>query len=267
MVQRTIIGGEEIFNQLKSLGVLDGQDLMVHSSLSKIGLVDNGAVAVVDALLRAVGKTGTLLMPAYPMKGTMLETMKEGSTFDLSRTPSTMGKLTEILRLKPGAMRSAHPTHSVVAFGARAATYVKSHHKSKIPFGPQSPFWKLAENGGAILCLGTGIGKVTSHHVIENTIDPYPLKVYLPDVYSRQVLFADGCAVMVETFVHDPKFAAIRIDRNAEVESEVLSDMRKEGVVKEGMIGKAKAHLFDAVALNELHRKRLAKGKTIYDTE
>lgn len=267
----TTIGGTfickaEIVAQLQSLGVSEGQDLMVHSSLSRVGIVEGGADAVVDALLQAIGETGTLLMPAYPMKGSMFETMKDGCSFDVLNTASTMGKLTETLRARPGSLRSAHPTHSVVALGPRAAIYVEQHHMSIIPFGPLSPFWLLAEYNGGVLCLGSGIGKVSSHHVIENMGTVYPLKVYLPDVYNKPVKLANGQVVDVETLVHDPTLAAVRIDSNKNIEIDVLEDMRRAGIVREGMIGQANAHLFDAASLNELHKKRLAKGKTIYAT-
>ena len=38
---------------------------MVHSSMSSLGYVVNGALDVIDALLEAVGPEGTLLMPAH----------------------------------------------------------------------------------------------------------------------------------------------------------------------------------------------------------
>jgi len=263
---RAVIGQEDIVKQLRALGVSEGQDLLVHSSLSQIGLVDGGADAVVDALLQAIGKSGTLLMPAYAMMGSMLETMKSSCPFNVAETPSTMGKITEALRLRPGSIRSAHPTHSVVAWGPRAAMYVERHHLSRFPFGPQSPFWLLADYGGAILCLGTGIAKVTSHHVTEDKVDNYPLRVYLPDIYRKTVFLSDGTLIDVETLVHDPSLAPIRMDSNKQHEMGFMDDMRKAGIVREGMIGQAKSYLFDATALNKLCEKRLVEGKTGYAT-
>ena len=49
---------------LRALGVRDGDVLMVHSSLSALGFVAGGPQAVCDALLGAVGPSGTVAMPS-----------------------------------------------------------------------------------------------------------------------------------------------------------------------------------------------------------
>ncbi|WP_238314740.1 AAC(3) family N-acetyltransferase, partial [Methylobacterium crusticola] len=60
-----MIGRKELVRDLRRLGVTPGMDLMVHSSLSAIDFVEGGAETVVDALLQAVGKRGTLLAPSF----------------------------------------------------------------------------------------------------------------------------------------------------------------------------------------------------------
>jgi len=52
---------------LQKLGVVNGDILLIHSSLSSMGWVIGGAEAVVLALLQAVGENGTLVMPAQTM--------------------------------------------------------------------------------------------------------------------------------------------------------------------------------------------------------
>ena len=42
-----------------------GSDVLVHSSLRAIGWVENGADAVIDALISCVGSDGNILMPAF----------------------------------------------------------------------------------------------------------------------------------------------------------------------------------------------------------
>src|SRR3546814_6502991 len=46
---------------LKALGVVPGDVLMVHSSMKSLGFVAGGAQAVVEALLSAVGPEGTVV--------------------------------------------------------------------------------------------------------------------------------------------------------------------------------------------------------------
>ena len=60
--QGNILTKQELIDQLHSIGVNEGDSLLVHSSLSKIGYVEGGAQTVVEALLETVGKNGNLLM-------------------------------------------------------------------------------------------------------------------------------------------------------------------------------------------------------------
>ena len=56
---------ESLAHDLCALGVVAGMILEVHSSLSKLGWVCGGPVAVVQALMDTVTETGTLTMPTH----------------------------------------------------------------------------------------------------------------------------------------------------------------------------------------------------------
>ncbi len=51
--------------ELTALGVRPGSVLLVHSSVSALGWVAGGPVAVVQALLDALGPDGTLVVPPH----------------------------------------------------------------------------------------------------------------------------------------------------------------------------------------------------------
>src|SRR5690348_6415032 len=103
------------------LGVNAGMTLIVHSSLKALGWVCGGPVAVVQALMDAVGETGTLVVPTQttdysdptywsnpPVPSSWWATIKEQMpAFDPRITPSShMGAIAETLRTWPAARRS-----------------------------------------------------------------------------------------------------------------------------------------------------------------
>ena len=67
VVQRTKTPAtvESLQTELSALGVRAGMALLVHSSLSAMGWVCGGAVAVILALQEVLGASGTLVMPAH----------------------------------------------------------------------------------------------------------------------------------------------------------------------------------------------------------
>jgi aminoglycoside 3-N-acetyltransferase len=51
--------------EFRRLGLKEGMTVIVHSSLSSLGFVCGGPVAVVQALMKVVTEEGTLVMPAF----------------------------------------------------------------------------------------------------------------------------------------------------------------------------------------------------------
>ena len=60
---KTLCTVESLRDDFKALGIEKGMVLLVHSSLSAMGWVCGGAVAVIIALQEVLGETGTLVMP------------------------------------------------------------------------------------------------------------------------------------------------------------------------------------------------------------
>ena len=154
---------------LHTLGVRPGMTLMVHASLSKLGWVAGGPVAVVLALQGAVGESGTLVMPAFTMDLTEPSYWQrppvpehwqqiirdETPAFDPAITPTRMmGKVSDTFRIWPGTVRSNHPHVSVCARGPLAQVITEGHSLED-SMGEHSPFARLYDAGAYVLQLGT----------------------------------------------------------------------------------------------------------------
>ena len=63
-----VILKEDIARQLRKVGLEQGDTVMVHTSLKRMGYVCGGAQTVIEALIEVVGDTGTILMPTQSWK-------------------------------------------------------------------------------------------------------------------------------------------------------------------------------------------------------
>lgn len=111
---------EMLKTDFKEMGLHAADAVMLHSSMKSIGPVEGGGDTVIDAFLEYFAE-GMVMMPAHTWAQ-----MGEGhSLFDPASEPACVGILPNLLLKRPGAVRSMHPTHSIVAYGEKAADYVQ----------------------------------------------------------------------------------------------------------------------------------------------
>jgi aminoglycoside 3-N-acetyltransferase len=168
-------------DQLRRCGLAQGQTVLVHMAMSKLGWIIGGAQAVILAMLAAVGETGTIMMTTNnynntdpcewqhpPVPEVWWQTIRDHTpAYHPLTTPTTgMGAVPELLRTWPGALRSAHPAFSLAALGPNAA-YLVADHALEEDAGDRSPLGRLYELDGHVLLLGIGHGNNTSLHLAE----------------------------------------------------------------------------------------------------
>lgn len=178
-----------LVKDLKNIGVREGMVLLVHSSLSSIGWISGGAVAVILALEEVLGRDGTLVMPSCsgdlsdPAKwenppvpiNWCEEIRKTMPVFDSDLTPTRgVGVIPEVFRKQEGVVRSDHPQVSFAARGKNAG-YITDDHSLEYAFGEKSPLGKIYRLDGRILLMGVGHINNTSLHLAEYRAD-YPSK-------------------------------------------------------------------------------------------
>jgi aminoglycoside 3-N-acetyltransferase len=246
---------------LRALGVRPGETLLAHTSLSSLGWVNGGAVAVVQGLLDTLGPDGTLVVPTQtgdlsdpalwssppvpeewwaPIRATM-------PAYDPLVTPSRgVGLIPETVRTWPGALRSAHPQTSFAALGPDAAAIVGGHAPD-CRLGEHSPLARLEERGARVLLLGAGYDTCTAFHLAEYRTPAPRVEVGRP-VRTPE---GTGWEVVTEVSVSSEEFDTLG------------ADFERDRPVVRGRVGAADVRLFplaDAVAYAQrwlgTHRSR-----------
>ena len=183
VVQKTEVPAtiDSLQADFRALGIRSGMVLLVHSSLSAMGWVCGGAVAVIVALQEVLGKTGTLVMPTHSTDLTepsqwenppvpeswwpVIRATMPAYQPDLTPTRS-MGIIAETFRKQKGVLRSAHPHHSFCAYGHQAS-HITDNHSLEFGLGEGSPLARIYDLGGFVLLLGVGHNSNTSMHLAE----------------------------------------------------------------------------------------------------
>lgn len=249
---------KKLLEALIELGVERGDVLMVHSSFDKFRGIDGGVLAIIRTLFDAVGEAGTILMPTFP-KGSM-KTVVESKKFDVRRSSSEMGLITEVFRRMNGVKRSLHPYHSVAARGPLAGWLVEDHHKSLNPFGPRTPLGRLVEINGKILIMGVSLQwGMTVVHVVEDIMcDDFPVPIYLDEPVKGRVVDTDGNEMVMSTMVHnDEVYQHINIAR-------VERHLRHDDVLSTKMLGGVELNLLEAGGVVKTLVALAKRGITVY---
>ena len=198
---------DSLASDLESLGVIPGQTILVHGSLSSLGWVCGGPPAVVDALTEVIGEDGTIVMPTHspgnrdpsnmdhpPVPDSWYDTIRDAMPpYRPDATPTQgMGAIAECFRSYPGVHRSAHPQHSFAAWGDDAE-FVTSDHAFDESLGPDSPLARVYDLDGDILFLGTTHATNTSLHLAE-----YRASIDLERTTHASAVLVDGEREWVE---------------------------------------------------------------------
>jgi aminoglycoside 3-N-acetyltransferase len=178
----------DLVADLRQLGVREGDALMIHGSLRRIGPVEGGATGVLDALDAVVGPGGTLMMTlglVVPEEWVNQRPEAERESLLADAPPydidgsvlPEVGWLAEVFRQRAGSVVSQNPSGRFGARGRDAEALLQDAPWDDY-YGPDSPLDRLCRMHGRVLRLGADPATVTVLHYAE----------YLADVPNKRTI-------------------------------------------------------------------------------
>jgi hypothetical protein len=197
---------EEDFRKIlaNDLNLNEGDLVYVHSGMDGLNLAFP-FYRILFLIGEVIGSSGTVLFPTYPNhRMSSYDYLRQGKVFDVRRTPSYTGILTEFARRQSGAVRSLHPTKSVCAIGPAAADITATHHLSPYPYDTGSPYYKLIAGRGKIVGLGATTNYISFGYCVDDSLkEKFPVRVYHDEIFDAPCVDYKGERVTVRTYAHD----------------------------------------------------------------
>jgi aminoglycoside 3-N-acetyltransferase len=235
---------ESLMKQLTQMEIDQAGTILVHSSMKRIGTVEGGADTVLDAL-SAYMKEGLLVLPTH----TWADINADHPNFYVKSSPSCVGILPELFRVRPGVIRSLHPTHSVAALGIDAQSFTEGDERCDTPCARNSAWGRLLDRKATILLVGVDLRRNTYMHGVEEWVDiPGRLTDYHEELYT---VLEDGTKIAVPSRRH----CGLRWSEHF---WKVEGLLESEGALRRGKFGDAEVLICDAFLLYEVLSEILA---------
>lgn len=231
-----------IKNQLLAIGLKKGDLISLGVSFKKLRRINGGPKKIIDCILEIIGSSGSLIAPAYT-KAYPIWAVYAGLTpvFDVKNTKSNTGGLSEILMNEYHAIRSTHPTNSMVGIGQFAKKILSEHTSASAAY---SPYSKLAANNGFLLNIGIGDSLVGLRHEAQSICGL--LRIYQ---FRRGVKYRAQNEDIKIFWRHDIGGCVKKMNI-------ITHEMKKLNLINNGVVADADAIMVNArVALNFLVNK------------
>lgn len=263
-LQHHAIGVIAVAEALRDCGLEEGDACFFQDELGDLGRFEDGAATIIEGVDKVIGPRGLVAMPSYPMTSSAFEYLSDDPVFDLRRTPSQMGIVSEAFRRDPETQRSLHPSHPVCARGRGAEALLAGHDAAPTPFGHGTPFMRLVDADALQIFFGGGLRPLSMYHPFECTRVPaFPLPVFSDRLFDARCIDADGRELVVRTLVHDPDLRAGRIDAKPKLEARFREEILRSGGL-DVTIGKGEILAIRLRDLIGMFERLLDQGVTIY---
>lgn len=226
---------DDLLQGFRSVGLTEGDMVLVQSSYIALRKVSGGPTAVVRALLDVLGPEGTLLMPTFNWTD-----FGEKKRYSKLTTKPQTGVISETLMGWKDCQRIYHPLHGFSLVGRQAAA-LASKIRNESSFERCSLFGELHRQNAKLLLLGVSYRQaLTFFHYVEECVGvPY-----------RKYLFLEGEVEELDGSVHPVRIkyygrVSLQQKYNLDHLQPALED-DKGSVVRTGKIGLATVKAMNA---------------------
>ena len=223
---------QEIHNQLREMGILPNDTVLVHTSLRSIGAIEGGADGLIDAFQEYL-TDGMFLVPTH----------------------TCIGMLPKVAALRKDGFRSLHPTHSIWGWGNGAEEFLQGEENAKTPASPGGAWDRLADVKAKILLIGVGLDKNTYIHSVQEVAGiPDRLK---EEAYDVTVLDHSGNALVHPYHRH---FCS----RSRDVSVQYVNfekPLLHHGAMEFGTLGNARVRIVDAAKCKKVLLEIFSKAE------
>jgi len=239
---------QKLCDDLQALGLQIGDTVLIRAGMKAIG-VERGigrlGPVFLESLQRAVGPQGTVAALSFSKQDPCWK--KSDHTFSRD-SKSISGGFSQLFVNSTDAVRSLHPTNSIIAIGPKAEELVAGHDETSTCFSPIRKLVDLDGKMALVGCIDVSPGFSTIHLAQEELGIAYKSLLsglsgsYYTDASERRRWFSrkdvPGCSMGF---------------------SKGYEHYRRANVLNEGKVGQADAMLINANDAYKIERELLEK--------
>ena len=236
----------DIWKQLADIHAPQDSIVLVHSSLRAIGEVQGRGEGFLEALIEYfTAENGLLCIPTHTWANI---SDPNKITLDLTKAETCIGTLPTIAAGHPNAVRTLHPTHSMVVWGNadRVRKFAQGEETQTTPAHPSGCYGKIFDEDGYILLIGVGHNRNTYLHCVEEMLQ-VPNRL-AKDAKTATIRHKNGEIEMRSMHPHD----AVGIGDVSQRYPKYEPAFRYHGCITDGYIGNAPPQLCSARKMKEV---------------
>lgn len=258
----------QVIDFIRKNGVNDGSIMIAHSSFELLSRFKLDPDEVNGDLLKLVGKSGTLVMPAirrYKEEGSVNDSLTKNldhitCTYNVQRSFIVSGLLPYYLTKNSESVVSRFPLNPVVAIGAKATHMTESNLNGDFPtpHGPNSAWKYCYDNDAYVVGLGVEMPHfLTIIHVNEECDLNWPIK----DWYQKRrfIIEDNDFKTEMDIFERKPKWGRLYY-----AERKLRKDLIKSGILVIENIAGLEISVIKSRQLIEFLQSNKRKGYPYY---